>query len=355
MQLHIHREFQLNGISFHNEKELILFSKTISNSVFSFLSDFLNDRDILQLRTSGSTGTPKLIEISKEHMLNSARATGEFFDLKERTTALLCMDPEYIAGKMMLIRAMVLGWKLDVVAASMNPLKGVKKEYDFSAMVPLQVYNSIDELNKVKTLIIGGGIVSGALKNRLQSVSTQIYATYGMTETVTHIAVKRLNHFSTLRGETTKQSFYKTLPNINISLDDRNCLVIDAPKIATAKVTTNDLVEIISDTEFQWLGRFDSIINSGGIKLIPEVIESKFYKIIHQRFFIAGVPDEQLGEKVVLIVEGDKFNNIILNEVKNLSTLSKYEVPKEIYFVKVFVETETKKIQRKKTLELLFD
>ena len=354
MQFNIHKEFELNGISFHNEKELVIFSKTISNSVFSFLSDFLNDTNFVQLQTSGSTGIPKLIEIRKEFMINSAISTGVFFNLKEGATALLCMSPEYVAGKMMLVRAMVLGWKLDIVAASMNPLNGVEKEYDFSAMVPLQVYNSIDELNKVKKLIIGGGIVSYELKNRLQSISTEVYATYGMTETVTHIAVKRLNNFLSFRVENTKQSFYQILPNITISQDDRNCLVIDAPKIATDIVVTNDLVEIISDTEFQWLGRFDNVINSGGIKLIPEQIEEKLEEIISDRFFVSGIKDAVLGEKLVLIIESNQDSEFKIQNLK-LKSLSKYETPKEIYFVDAFVETETKKIQRKKTLELLFD
>ncbi|MFT6755477.1 MAG: O-succinylbenzoic acid--CoA ligase [Urechidicola sp.] len=351
MQFNIHKEFELNGISFHNEKELVLFSKTISNSIFSFLSDFLNDNDILHLQTSGSTGSPELIEIRKEHMVNSAGATGEFFDLKEGTKALLCMNPEFVAGKMMLLRAMVLGWKLDVVAVSMNPLKGIEKVYDFSAMVPLQVYNSIDELNKIKTLIIGGGIVSDALKNRLQSSSVEAYATYGMTETVTHIALKKLNHF--LSDTERIRSVYKILPNISISTDSRDCLVIDALKIATDKVVTNDLVEIISDTEFQWLGRFDNIINSGGIKLIPEQIEEKLAEIISDRFFVSGIKDAVLGEKLVLIIESNQDLRFKIQDLK-LKSLSKYEIPKEIYFLEKFIETQTKKVQRKKTLELLF-
>jgi O-succinylbenzoic acid--CoA ligase len=233
----------------------------------------------------------------------------------------------------------------------MNPLKGIEKVYDFSAMVPLQVYNSIDELNKIKTLIIGGGIVSDALKNRLQSISVEAYATYGMTETVTHIALKKLNHF--LSDTERIRSVYKILPNISISTDSRDCLVIEALKIAADKVVTNDLVEIISDTEFQWLGRFDNIINSGGIKLIPEQIEEKLAEIISDRFFVSGIKDAVLGEKLVLIIESNQDSRFKIQDLK-LKSLSKYEIPKEIYFLEKFIETQTKKIQRKKTLELLF-
>lgn len=347
MRISIHKNFELNGVSFSNEKELLLFSKTISSSVFSFLSDFLDNSEFVTVQTSGSTGTPKRIEIKKEFMVNSAKATGVFFDLQENTTALLCMSSYFIAGKMMLVRALVLGWQLEVVLPSSSPLKGIDKSYDFCAMVPLQVHHSLGDLHKIKKLIIGGGIVSKELSRELQNHKTEIFATYGMTETVTHIAVQKLNNFR--HAELVSALQYSTLPNIKISIDNRNCLVIEAPKVAETIITTNDIVEIISETEFKWLGRFDSIINSGGIKLITEQIEDKLATIISQRFFITSIPDEILGEKVILIIEGKKIN-VILSETKNLT---KYEIPKAIYFVDVFIETKTGKIQRKETLKLI--
>ncbi len=347
MQLGIHRNFELNGNSFSTVDELISYSRNISSSIADFLSDFFSQENKIEIQTSGSTGKPKLIEIKKEFMINSAIATGDFFDLNENTTALLCLNTDYIAGKMMLVRALVLGWKLDIVPPTMNPLKDLEKSYDFSAMVPLQVYNSIEQLSKIKLLIIGGGVVSNELKSKLKNISTKVYATYGMTETVTHIAVQSINN------EELKVNNYKTLPNIKVSVDSRGCLVIKAPKVSEELVTTNDLVELKSDTEFKWLGRVDSIINSGGIKLIPEQIEDKLSKVISQRFFITSLPDKKLGEKVVLIVEGVE-NPMILSELKNITSLTKYEIPKEIYFISQFIETETKKIQRKKTIELLF-
>ncbi len=346
MQFRIHKKFELNGTSFKNDEALLLFSKTISVAVFSFLSDFLDDSKIISLQTSGSTGIPKIIEVRKEFMMNSAKATGTFFDLPEGTTALLCMNLNFIAGKMMLIRALVLGWKLDVVAPNSSPLKSIKKNYDFCAMVPIQAYKSFNDLHKIKKLIIGGGAISRELEGALQNVSTQVFVTYGMTETVTHIAVKVLS----LRGGTTWQSQnYQALPNVSISTDKRNCLIIDAPKIASERIITNDVVELVSDTEFKWLGRYDNIINSGGIKLIPEQIEEKLSSIIKLRFFVAGILDIVLGEKLVLIIEG-KQTDVILSEAKNLS---KYEIPKEIFFLDTFIETSTKKIQRKETLKLL--
>ena len=182
-----------------------------------------------------------------------------------------------------------------------------------------------------------------------------------MTETITHIAVKKLNNFPSSKGRITKQSFYQTLPNVTIYIDDRNCLVINAPQVSDEIIYTNDVVQLISDTEFEWLGRFDNVINSGGIKLHPEEIEEKLSEIITNRFFVAGIPDELLGEVLILVVE-ENFTSIINEksykskltaEIKNLAALSKYEIPKEIYFINQFIETETKKIERRKTLDLL--
>jgi O-succinylbenzoic acid--CoA ligase len=265
---------------------------------------------------------------------------------------------------MMLVRALTLGWHIDVVGVSSNPLRENSKGYDFAAMVPLQVENSIDKLHQIKKLIIGGGAVSNSLHIKLQSIATQAFATYGMTETITHIAVKKLNNFQSLHENVTKEftgnqkltlsksarnsAFYQTLPNTTIYKDERNCLVIKNEKISNNVVFTNDVVELISDTQFDWLGRFDNVINSGGIKLHPEKIEEKLGNSIQQRFFVAGIADEKLGEKLVLIVEG-VARTLILEK----ANLSKFEVPKEIYFINDFIETETKKIQRKKTLDLI--
>ncbi|CAM1348756.1 AMP-binding protein [Tenacibaculum crassostreae] len=352
-QCSFHKSFQLNGVSFSSEEELLCFAETINTSVYSFLSDWFNSEDYVIVQTSGSTGKPKPIRLKKEFMKNSAKATGSFFELAENTTALLCLSTDYIAGKMMLVRALTLGWKLDIVEGASNPLKGIETSYDFSAMVPLQLQNSLKELRKVKKLIVGGGVVSNNILKEIQHISTKVFATYGMTETITHIAVKRLNNFSLLKGGTTKQSvndaFYKTLPNISIQLDDRSCLVIDAPKVSSERIVTNDIVQLISETEFEWLGRYDNVINSGGVKLYPEKIEEKLSKVISNRFFVAGFSDERLGEKLVLIVEG-KECKINFTSIENLT---KYEIPKEIYFLDQFIETETKKIQRNKTLDLL--
>lgn len=342
--LTFHNNFQLNGKYFSSEDELLAFSKTITNSLYQFLSDWFNTEDVVVVQTSGSTGKPKPIPLKKEFMLNSAKATGTFFDLKENTTALLCLSTDYIAGKMMLVRALTLGWSMDVVAPTSKVKIG--KEYDFSAMVPLQLRSSLGDIHKIKKLIVGGGVVENDLLEAIQNKPTEIYATYGMTETITHIAVKKLNNVISNDSE---KPHYKTLPNVQIFQDNRNCLVIDASKVAEGKIITNDVICLISETEFEWLGRYDNVINSGGVKLHPERIEEKLSKIISNRFFVIGIPDNRLGEKLVLIVEGEK-DDIISNKMKNFKGLSKYETPKEVYLVDKFIETETKKIQRKKTL-----
>lgn len=345
--LAFHNSFQLNGVSFSSEEELLTFSKTINDSIYQFLSDWFNANDFVIVQTSGSTGKPKPILLKKEFMINSAKATGAFFDLEENTAALLCLSTDYIAGKMMLVRALTLGWGIDVVAPASKV--EIEKEYDFSAMVPLQLRSSLGDIHKIKKLIVGGGVVENDLIEAIQNLSTEVLATYGMTETLTHIAVKKLNNVISNDRE---KSHYKTLPNVQLLQDNRNCLVIDAPKVSTERIVTNDVIHLISETEFEWLGRYDNVINSGGVKLHPEKIEEKLSKIIINRFFVIGIPDKRLGEKLILVIEGEE-KNVTLKEVKNLKELSKYEVPKEVYFVDEFIETETKKIQRKKTLDLV--
>ena len=340
-----HKNFRLNGKIFTSVAALLSYTKKQEIENYNFLQNWFNNDDFVIVKTSGSTGKPKPIKILKKHMINSAKATGAFFNLKENTTALLCLSPNYIAGKMMLVRALVLGWNIDIVAPKSNPLEGNKKQYDFTAMVPLQVQASLNELSNVTTLIVGGGAVINKLLNNIKSLKTKVYATYGMTETVTHIAIKKLNHCKE------NQNFI-VLPNIKISKDHRDCLVIDAPKISNEIVVTNDIVEILNAQSFKWLGRFDTIINSGGIKIIPEQIEQKLTKIIDQPFFITAEKDEVLGEKLILIIEGKSIENL-KNKIKDSGLLTKYELPKTIYFIDEFVRTLTSKIDRKNTLKLI--
>jgi O-succinylbenzoic acid--CoA ligase len=337
-----HRDFKLNGESFEDNVSLLKYATTLTPAISSFLKDWFSDATTIAIKTSGSTGVPKRILLQKDHMLNSAKATGDFFKLESGTRALLCLPADYIAGKMMLVRALSLGWHIEVAELSSNPLENCALEYDFAAMVPLQVKGAIKKINQIKTLIVGGGEVSASLQKTLQDVSTEVYATYGMTETVTHIAVRKLNH-----GE---WKGFKTLPKITISTDHRKCLVINAPHICKEQVYTNDVVELLSENSFLWKGRYDNVINSGGIKLFPEEIERKLSPYIDRRFFVAGIKDAVLGEKLVLLIEGDAYKT----PEQMFADLGKYEIPKNNYFVAEFIETATGKIQRKKTVKHLF-
>ena len=190
--LKYHKEFKLNGNSFDSTDDLIAYTKDKYQETFWFLTDWFDDLDFIIASTSGSKGRPKSVKIKKKHMINSALATGKYFELISKTRALLCLSTNFIAGKMMLVRALVLGWHLDIVETKINPIENISKTYDFSAMVPIQLYHSLGKISHIKKLIVGGGPVSKSMLKEIQTVKTQIYATFGMTETVSHIAVKKL-------------------------------------------------------------------------------------------------------------------------------------------------------------------
>ncbi|MQP52860.1 MULTISPECIES: AMP-binding protein [unclassified Flavobacterium] len=339
----IHNRFKINGV--HLDKEaLFQFAyssikegEDFENELGEFLLDWLDDKETIELTTSGTTGTPKIITINKQAMVHSAVATGNFFNLQPQNKALLCLSPRYIAGKMMIVRALIIGLELDYIIPSSN-LDDLQKDkiYDFVAIVPLQAENSLNKFDQFKKIIIGGAKVSDALALKLNNVNAEIYETYGMTETITHIAAKKIG-----------EEYFNILSHVAIDSDERNCLVISAPTISESKIITNDIVEIDNDKKFKWLGRFDNVINSGGIKLFPEQIEAKLASKISNRFFITGLPDSLLGTKIVLVVEGEqqKFDDFIFKE------LDKFEKPKEIVFISEFVETNTKKVNRIQTLK----
>ncbi|MCF4101242.1 AMP-binding protein [Gillisia sp. M10.2A] len=351
-----HHNFKLNKLHFTNSDlkqvayNLIKEGEPYEGSIGDFLLDWLKPSPFLEVSTSGSTGKPKRIKVKKEHMINSALATAKFFELPEKSTALMCLPANYIAGKMMLVRAMVLGWELDLVPPSSNPLDQVFKTYDFCAMTPFQLDNSIGRLHLIKKLIVGGGAVAPNLQEMVQGMKTKVYETFGMTETVSHIAAKRLNP----KKKKKKPTPFKVLPKVHISKDERGCLVIKAPMVADETIVTNDVVEILTYKKFIWKGRYDNVINSGGIKLFPEEIEKKLNKVIEHRFFVTGMPDDALGEKLVLFVEAD-FSEELLEELKqkvtSVKSLDKYEVPKKVYLIQKFEETPNGKIHREHTVK----
>ena len=344
----VHPKFKLNGLpyQFDDLYELALdFEKSQALhkiEIGKFLIEWLNNNDYISVPTSGSTGAPKKINILKTHTIKSAIATGTFFELPSETRALLCLPASYIAGKMMLVRAIILGWDLYIKAPKKDAITQYDRDYDFVAMVPYQVHYSLKSLNKIKKLIIGGGAISVDLNDQLQHVDTEVFATYGMTETITHIAVRRINGLA-------KSYYYNALPNVKFSLDKRDCLVIEASEVSDNKVVTNDLVKIISPSSFQYLGRIDNVVNSGGVKLFPEQIEAKLAKFIDVQFIIASEKNQTLGEQLILILEEDSSKSI-LDFNTAFSILSKYERPKKIYTYSKFLYTETGKIRRSEIL-----
>lgn len=352
MKLLLHPKFKLNGEAFLSAEALkkranhfVEKGKNDEAAIGKFILEWLDGNDFITVKTSGSTGVPKEIKLQKKNIANSAEATVNYFDLKENTKALLCLSSEYIAGKMMLVRAMMAGWDLYTTAPEKNPLDKTERNFDFSAMVPYQVFHSLKDLHKVKKLIIGGGAVSSELEQQLQQVSTSVFATYGMTETISHIAVRPIN------GKE-KSAIFSALPKVDFSQTENGCLRIHASEISEENVVTNDVVELLSPTSFKFIGRIDNVINTGGVKVHPEVIEEKLSLHIKQPFFIASEKDDALGERVILIVESERQLQME-DYSKAFETLSVYEKPKKVYTTAQFIYTETAKVKRAEVLKIL--
>lgn len=339
----VHNRFKLNG--FHLTKEdlcriaysFIKEGEDFEQSVGDFLLDWFDDKSYIDMYTSGTTGAPKTIRVEKSAMVQSALATGDFFDLQPGDRVLHCLPANYVAGKMMFVRSFILGLDMDFVPPSSHPLEHNDQKYDFAAMVPLQAKNSIDKLSNIKKIIIGGVKIHKSLEQELVKLPVDIYETYGMTETITHIAAKKVG-----------VEAFTTLPHVTVSVNENQCLEIVAKNIGNEKIVTNDIVKLISDNQFIWLGRFDNVINSGGIKIMPEQVEAKLSTLIPRRYFVNGVPDDTLGERVVLYVEGAPME--IDHSV--FDVLDKYEKPKEIVFIPKFKETATGKIMREESKEI---
>lgn len=327
------KTFLINGkrLSFSE----INFEKNLAyTQLATFIDRFFDDNPNFDVTTSGSTGTPKAIKIEKKYMITSARKTLEFLEIPKGGKLLMCLPIDKIGGIMVLVRWIVGELDLYITEAKSNPLKEWEDSFEFCSMVPFQVNKSFDHLSKIKTLLIGGGAVDPELEKRIAGLNIQAYHSYGMTETLSHIALRKI-------GDST---VFRALPNVNLSVDSNSCLLINAPDIGVEDLQTKDVVELLGEKEFLWKGRLDNVVNSGGIKFYPEEIEKKLGSL-KTAYFFAGVPDEVLGEKLVVLVEGDFIEKI------NFDKLSKFERPKEVFLVMEFMRTKTGKIKRTKTLE----
>lgn len=268
----------------------------------TFLKEWNNESPTIGVHTSGSTGIPKSLQVEKERMKASARLTCSFLKLKKGDTALLCMPIQYIAGKMMVVRSIVADLKLIPVAPCGHPLASLTEVPTFAAMIPMQVSNSLQIpeektlLRSINQLIIGGGPIDDELATALKDFPHEVWSTYGMTETLSHIALRRLN------GKEASE-WYTPFDTVSIRLSEEGTLIIHAPQVCAEELTTNDLAEMNSQGQFRILGRKDNIINSGGVKIQIEEVETLLKAHISIPFQITSAPDSTFGEIVVLLYE----------------------------------------------------
>ncbi len=327
-----------------------------------FCRSWLNGIQEFPIQTSGSTGTPKTISLSRQQLEASARRTIKLLNLQKGDTTLVCLNTEYIAGMMMLARGFMADLQMIIVEPIGNPITLVDRDVNiaFASFVPMQLqtilYESPDalsQLNNMKGILVGGAPVSPNLQRELQRIKAPIYHTYGMTETASHIALRRLNGPDAA-------DYYNVLDGIEVGLDKRGCLTIKGDVTNDELLATNDIVELLTSRRFKWIGRVDNIINSGGVKVQVEKVElaiaEAFADITDSpRFFIAPQPDELLGDKVVLILEGKPFSKEeeakLMDKLRNM--LRKFEVPKDIYYSPAFSETSSGKLSRQRTLQKL--
>lgn len=334
----------LDGVTYSpGEIQRFLKDKPAYAGLHAFLSQWFDGDDCIRVHTSGSTGKPKELVVRKEQMMQSARLTCEFLNLSKGDSALICMSMEYIAGKMMAVRALVAGLDIHFIPTCGHPLEKVKHPFRFLSMVPLQVFNSLQVprerglLKQSDILIIGGGAVDPQLEEELKGFPGEIYCTYGMTETLSHIALRRLN------GPQASAS-YHPFSSVKLSLSPEGTLVIDAPLVNEERQVTNDIAEIHADGSFDILGRKDNIINSGGVKIQIEKVEELLKPLIQTPFAITSRSHPKFGEVVVLLVVPHVDTEKLVDDMQKV--LSPYQLPKKIFLVDAIPQTGSGKISR---------
>lgn len=311
--------------------------------LYLFLNEWFDASPIITVHTSGSTGVPKELVVRKDRMMQSARLTCEFLNLQAGDTALLCMNLRYIGAMMMVVRSLVAGLNLVVRPASGHPLSDVEVPLKFAAMVPLQVYNTLrvpverKRLEHTDILIIGGGAVDDSLEAELKTIPIAAYSTYGMTETLSHIALRRLN------GEAASKCYYP-FPSVELSLSAENTLIVKAPLICDDVLQTNDIACLCSDGGFTIAGRKDNVINSGGIKIQAEEMENRLQPFIPVPFAVTAVPDPRLGQALTLLIAGKPDIKELENKLQ--AVLETYYRPKHIFITELIPQTENGKIDR---------
>lgn len=312
--------------------------------IIEFTLDWLNDEiTSFEVFTSGSTGLPKSISINREQMQASARATAKALDLKEGNSALLVLPANFIAGKMMIVRAIELGMDLYYLPPQINVLAHINRHFDFTALIPLQVQfaleNSLEkELYSFKKIIIGGASLHDKFRKQLSFKKTQFLATYGMTETITHVALKNLGK---------DEDLFQALPGISFQVDEQNCLKILSERLPLKVIQTNDVVELKSNKSFKLIGRADFIINTGGIKILPEIWEAQAMKVVNIPCALTFIDDEKLGQKLILLIESKeelKSEELIFKKLSSIFPSN--QLPKSILFVDQLERTANNKLNR---------
>jgi len=312
--------------------------------IYRFIQEWLDEKDYIIQNSSGTTGKNKEFKLSKKSMAISAQKTCSLFGLTFGQSIMLCLPIEYIAGKMVIVRAFTGGLNLQYTEpTSMPDISGFGK-IDFCSMVPLQAYNSlnsIETLRRIKKLIIGGAEIREELEVMLRDLPNEVYATYGMAETCSHVAIRQISG-------TQHDRFFQAIPGVTFTVDDRGCLIIDTDYLDHT-IITNDFVDLVDKTSFRWIGRYDSLINSGGVKIIPEEIESVVSKMTGLDCAVIGMADKKLGEKVVLVLEKGT-SEITEKELESLlkKELPKKFQPKEIIFVDELPRNHSFKVDRLK-------
>lgn len=304
-----------------------------------FIAEWNNDTDSITAHTSGSTGLPKVIKLQKEDMRTSALSTCEYFQIKPSSVLVSPLSANYIAGKMMLVRSFVSGAALWIEEPSNRPIIKNYGTIDLLPLVPSQVDWLIQNpslFGSVKNIIIGGGALHPKMERQLINAPCNIFATYGMTETCSHIAFRNIS---------TQEKCYTALPGISFDIDNRGCLIIIAPNFSFKRLITNDIIELKNSYQFIWKGRYDNVINTGGIKIYPEEVETRLATILDKPFYIIGRPNPKWGEEVVLYIECESIDvSQIINQARNL--LMPYCVPKDVIIKPKFQRTESGKIKR---------
>ena len=328
--------FSLNGITIPFSKinsGEIKGSSSFEQNTISFIKDWISNKQLFTLSTSGSTGQPKKIEVKRLQIIASVNQTASFLELKESQSALICLDTSKVAGIMMLARGLELGMKMTVITPTSTPLQNIQDTFDFCAMVPLQVQStSSKELNQINKLIIGGGTINEDLESRLKDLTNSTYHTYGMTETLSHVALREITPHNSYQ--------YSFLPHIDFKTNHDDCLCIKSPVTENQWVETNDIVKL-DDDKFTWLGRIDNTINSGGYKINLDILKTKIEKLNPDfEFVLSSIPDHKLGDKLVLIS--------LKEYTIKLDHLDFYEKPKQLFKSTYFPLLASGKIDNQK-------